>query len=295
MTGGTGFVGKKLVEQLSHPIVCSRKRESASKKLSLPANQIIEWDTNSPFPVEASPTPIRAVVNLMGESITHGRWTEAKKKRIRDSRVLGTRNLVDGFINSGQIPEVMVSASAIGFYGDSGEAIVDEDHQMGTGFLTDVCVEWEQEALRLQEHGTRVVCLRIGIVIGAEGGAVKELVPIFRWAIGGPLGSGKQWMAWIHVDDLVGMIQFCLNEPSISGPVNGTAPHPVRNYDFTKAIAKAVRRPAFLPVPKFAVKLILGEFADSLFFSQNVIPKAAMDHGFKFQFTEIDEAVADVV
>lgn len=291
VTGATGFVGKRLIQQLAHPIVCSRNQAAAMKKLDLPESQVIQWN-----PSEGTLSidqPVQQVVNLMGESIAHGRWNDSKKKRIRDSRIQGTRNLVDGLLQTESLPDVFVSASAIGFYGDPGESIVDEDFAQGTGFLPDVCAAWEDEALRLQDHGVRVVCLRIGIVLGPDGGAVKEMAPIFKWCVGGRLGTGKQWMAWIHVNDLVSLIMYSLATPSLMGPVNATAPNPVRNSEFTRAMASAVGRPAIFPAPKFALKLALGEFAESLFFSQRVIPKAATDAGFEFEYSDVHQAVAD--
>jgi uncharacterized protein (TIGR01777 family) len=231
----------------------------------------------------------------MGESIAEGRWTKEKKQRIRDSRVAGTRNLVDAFIVADQLPKVFVSASAIGFYGDSGEAIADESHAPGQGFLTDVCTQWEAEAMRLQDYGVRVVCLRIGIVLGDGGGAMEKMVPLFRWGLGGKLGDGQQWMAWIHVDDLVSLIFWALENDSVSGPVNATAPNPVRNREFTKVLARAVSRPAFLPVPKLAVRMLAGEFANSLFFSQRVVPAAALAKGFQFQFSDLKHAIEDIL
>ena len=300
ITGGTGFVGQKLVRRLDNVIVTSRNRERASKKLAaagIPDQKIevIEWDPSKDVLEIPDGTQFDSVVNLMGESIAEGRWTEAKKERIRTSRVDGTRNLVDGIIKSseqsGNFPSVFVSASAIGIYGDSGEEIVEEDHQKGNGFLTEVCQQWEAEALRLEKYGVRVVCLRIGIVLGESGGALEKMVPLFKWGVGGKLGSGKQWMAWIHVDDLVSLICWSLTHSTIAGPVNATAPNPVRNSEFTKTLASAVGRPAILPAPKFGLRLVLGEFANSLFFSQRIVPAAALKHGFQFKHSEVGSAI----
>lgn len=293
ITGGTGFVGQELVKRLPNVAVTSRNRTRALKKLG--DVEVIEWDPLSGPIAFSADFELESVVNLMGESIAEGRWNDEKKKRIRASRVQGTRNLVSGIIDSGRLPEVFVSASAIGIYGDAGEDVVDENHASGTGFLTDVCTQWEAEALKLQDHGVRVVCLRIGIVLGGGGGALEKMLPIFKWGLGGKLGSGKQWMAWIHVEDLVSMIQWAIKTDSVSGPVNATAPNPARNKTFTKTLASVVSRPALLPVPKFGVRLVLGEFADSLFFSQNVVPEAALRNGFQFQYPEIKNAISDLV
>ena len=293
VTGGTGFVGRKLLSKLEQPGIVTRNASRARSKLADDAGQIIEWDPMSgPKKFDAS---YSAVVNLMGESIAEGRWTEEKKRRIRDSRVVGTRNLVDSLLKAEKLPEVLVSASAVGFYGDPGEDVVTEQHASGEGFLPDVCKEWETEAVRLTNHGVRVVLIRIGIVLGKEGGALEKMLPLFRWGLGGKLGDGKQWMPWIHVDDLVKLILWSMNTPSVSGPINAVAPHPVRNADFTQALAGAVSRPAFLPAPKFGLKLALGEFAESLFFSQHIVPEKALTHGFEFQFAELGIALTEIV
>lgn len=294
LTGGTGFVGQQLIQQLDSVSITTRRRLAAIDRFGDQVDEVIEWDPSNE-PLSLVDQQFDAVVNLMGESIAEGRWNEAKKQRIADSRIVGTRRLVDALIESGNLPKVFVSASAIGFYGDPGAAIVEEDHPVGEGFLPEVCQKWEAEAFRLAEHGVRVVCLRIGIVLGVGGGAIEKMVPIFRWGLGGRLGNGLQWMAWIHVDDLVAMIRWSMENDDVQGPINATAPNPVQNREFTKALAKAVGRPAFLPAPKFGVRLIAGEFANSLFFSQRVVPAAALEKGFRFRFTDIKQAIEDVL
>jgi len=297
VTGGTGFVGRQFIASSNEPFIATVSRDKAKAKGTLgdSVQEIIQWDPPaSPFP---NPPGIHfdKVVNLMGESIAEGRWSAAKKKRILESRVAGTRQLIDGLLATGKPPSVFVSASAIGIYGDPGETIVDESHPLDDIFAASVCQAWEAEANRLASHGTRVVCLRIGIVMGDGGGAIDKMLPIFQMGLGGKLGSGKQWMSWIHVDDLTGMINWALENPNVSGPVNATAPEPARNAEFTKTLAKAVNRPAFLPAPWFALRLIFGEFANSLFFSQRIVPKVALDQGFKFKFPNLPDAIADVV
>lgn len=191
-----------------------------------------------------------------------------------------------------------MAASAVGIYGDPGETEVDEAHPAGDSdrFLVDVCEQWEAENMRLaHECGTRVVLLRIGIVLGKDGGALEKLIPMFRWGLGGKLGNGQQWMPWIHVHDLAAMIGWAIETDSVSGPLNGTAPHPVRNTDFTKSLASAVGRLAILPAPRFGLRLALGEFADSLLVSQKVVPTKANESGFQFAFPQLDEALKDIV
>ena len=297
ITGGTGFVGRQFIASSKEPSIAAVSRNQAKAKQTLgdTVEEVIQWDPQkSPF---QNPEGMHfdKVVNLMGESIAEGRWTEAKKKRILDSRVKGTRQLVDGLLATGKPPSVFVSASAIGIYGDSGETVVDESHQQEDIYLSSVCQAWEEEANRLKSHGTRVVCLRIGIVLGDGGGALEKMLPIFKLGLGGKLGSGKQWMSWIHVDDLCGMINWALNNPDVAGPVNATSPEPVRNAEFTKTLAQAVSRPAFLPAPWFALRLVFGEFANSLFFSQRVVPRVALQNGYEFKFPNLAEAIADAV
>ena len=297
VTGGTGFLGQQFIASSKEPFIAavSRNQTKAKQTLGDSVKEVIQWDPQkSPFQVPEG-VHFDKVVNLMGEPIAEGRWTDAKKKRILDSRVKGTRQLIDGLLASGKPPSVFVSASAIGIYGDTGEAIVDESYPLDDVFVGSVCEAWEKEANRLKSHGTRVVCLRIGIVLGDGGGAIDKMLPIFKLGLGGKLGSGKQWMAWIHVDDVCGMINWALENPEVSGPVNATAPEPVRNAEFTRTLAKAVSRPAFLPAPQFALRLVFGEFANSLFFSTRIVPKVALDHGFEFKFPNLTEAIADVV
>lgn len=299
VTGGTGFVGSHLLRLLDDVVVTSRNADRAKAGLQrkglADGVEVLQWDPMAEPLKIPDGMQITSVVNLMGDSIAEGRWNEAKKKSIRDSRVVGTGNLIKGLIESGQKPESFISASAVGFYGDAGEDVVTEDHAAGNGFLTDVSKQWEDAADEIAAHDVRVVKLRIGIVLGADGGALEKMIPLFKLGLGGKLGSGKQWFPWIHVQDLVAMIQWAIQTPAADGVFNATAPHPVRNSEFTKQLATAVNRWAVLPAPKFGLQVALGEFADSLFFSQNVVPKKAMDQGFVFAHHKLNDALSDIV
>ena len=295
ITGGTGFVGRYVIERLDDPVVTSRNRAGALKKLGSNITDAIQWSPKND-PLVLKPTmDCRAVVNLMGDSIAEGRWTQEKKKRIRDSRVEGTLKLVDAVSKLEKKPEVFVSASAVGFYGDPGDGEVSESHPMGEGYLPEICKEWEDAADQMSALGVRVLKLRIGIVLGADGGALEKMIPLFKLGLGGKLGSGKQWFPWIHVEDLAGMIQWAIETPTANGVYNATAPNPVTNGQFTNALAKSLGRWAILPAPKFGLRIALGEFANSLFFSQRVIPQRAVAEGYDFQFPELDAALSDIV
>ncbi len=295
ITGGTGFVGHYLIERLEKPVVTSRNRQRALNKLGDSVADVIEWAPKSEALNLDPAMDCRAVVNLMGDSIAEGRWTAAKKKSIRDSRVLGTKKLVEAVSKLDRKPDVFVSASAVGYYGDPGDVVVTESHQMGEGYLPEVCKQWEDASDEIAALGVRVVKLRIGIVLGSDGGALEKMVPLFKWGLGGKLGSGRQWFPWIHVEDLAGMIDWAIQTPSASGVYNATAPNPVTNGQFTAALAKSVGRWAILPAPKFGLRIALGEFANSLFFSQRVIPQRALEQGYQFQFPDLDAALDDAI
>ena len=295
ITGGTGFVGRYVIERVDDPVVTSRNRQGALNKLGDSVSDVIQWSPQSDPLVLDPKMNCRAVVNLMGDSIAEGRWTEEKKKSIRDSRVEGTLKLVEAVSKLEKKPDVFVSASAVGFYGDPGDAEVTESHPMGEGYLPEVCKQWEDAVDTVAALGVRVVKLRIGIVLGRDGGALEKMIPLFKLGLGGKLGSGKQWFPWIHVEDLAGMIDWAIRTPTASGVYNATAPNPVTNGQFTAALAKSLNRWAILPAPKLGLRIALGEFANSLFFSQRVIPERAVEEGYNFQFAELDGAIEDVI
>lgn len=295
VTGATGFVGRRLISRLQQPVVLSRNAARAKEQLQTPGLTAWDWDiARDPAPKEAFEN-VRAVVHLAGETISEGRWTAAKRARIRDSRVLGTRRLLEGIEQAAVRPEVLVSASAIGIYGSQGDAVLDESSPTGDDFLAEVCHAWEQEARLAEKLGVRVVNVRIGLVLGRGGGALGAMRPLFRWGLGGRMGlTGKQWWSWIHIDDLVGLMLFASERPDLSGPLNGTSPNPVTNRQFTADFARAIRRPAFFHAPGPMLRLALDGFGGVLLASQRVVPKRALEAGFHFQFPDLTAALADL-
>jgi uncharacterized protein (TIGR01777 family) len=233
------------------------------------------------------------VLHLAGETVAQ-RWNAASKERIRASRVDGTRRLVDVISRVRHKPRVLVTASAIGIYGDRGDEVLTEESRPGKGFLVDVCRAWEAEADRAAWAGVRVVKLRIGFVLGRGGGAMAKLGPLFRLGLGGPLGSGKQWMPWIHAQDVARLFLFAA-EQEVSGVLNAVSPNPVRNSEFTRTLGAAVHRPAILPVPGFALKLAVGELGQHMLDSARVVPEGTRHAGFEFQYPELRSALADVI
>ena len=296
VTGATGFVGTRLVNELfkaGHEVnLLSRNAAQAKAKFSIPVNAF-SWNTAELPPKEAF-AGVEAVVNLAGEGIANKRWSESQKKKIYDSRITGTTNLLKGLHNAGVKPKVIVSATAIGFYGDRGNEILKEDAKKGSGFLADVCADWEKAASE-NATGIRLVNLRIGVVLGSNGGMLQKLLPLFKLALGGPVGNGKQWMSWVHVDDLVSLMLYSIANESVSGILNAVAPKPVTNGDFTKAMGQTLSRPAVLPAPAFGIKLAMGELSALVLDSQKVSSEKAEHLGFKFEYPTIDKALNEIV
>ncbi|MCS7274223.1 MAG: TIGR01777 family oxidoreductase [Candidatus Bipolaricaulota bacterium] len=297
VTGATGFIGRSLCAHLSksgHTLV-ALSRDPARARRQIPAlADAFAWNpTDGSPPIEAL-SNIEAIVHLAGESVA-GRWNSAKRTAIRESRVLGTRHLVDGLTQLHARPKVLISASAIGYYGDRDEELLTEEASPGGDFLAQVCQEWESEAARAEGLGVRVVRLRIGIVLGPDGGALQAMLPIFRVGLGGPLGSGQQWWSWIHRDDVVGAILHALENHKINGPINVTAPQPVRQREFARILGSVLKRPAFLPAPAFALRTVLGEFSQELLSSKRVIPQRLQATDYRFRFSDLDSALAEIL
>lgn len=257
-----------------------------------PGVGISVWDAMKGPPPEDALRDAGAVVHLAGEPVAQ-RWTAEVKQRIRESRVAGTRNLVEGIAKAGAKP-ALICASASGIYGSRSDEPLDETSAPGEGFLAEVCTAWEREAFAAQALGSRVAAIRTGLALDPRGGALQRMLPPFRFGLGGRLGSGKQWMPWIHLDDLVNIFALAA-ESDMSGAFNGAAPNPVTNAEFTRELARAVRRPAIFPVPKAALKLAFGEMADMLFDSQRVLPKRTEAAGFHFQYSRLSEALKQLL
>ena len=231
-----------------------------------------------------------AVINLAGASIAGARWTPARKQLLRDSRILATKSLAAAFAEAAQPPPILISGSGVGYYGDRGAEPLSEESAPGDDFLAHLCEEWEAEARRVERPGVRLVLLRTGIVLEKSGGALPQMMRPFRFFAGGPLAGGKQYLSWVHRHDWAEMVRWIVETPAVSGPVNVTAPHPVTNAEFSRALGRAIHRPALAPVPRFALKIALGEMADALVASQRALPKRAQAAGYHFRYPEIDIA-----
>jgi uncharacterized protein (TIGR01777 family) len=295
LTGATGRIGAPLVQALKargdEVTVLSRNPRSATQTLSVEAHA---WDLmQEPAPAVAL-AGRDAVVHLAGEDVGQ-RWTSDAKREIRDSREMGTRNLVAGLAAADPRPPLLVCASASGFYGAHGSEVVDETSPAGRDWLADVVVRWEREADAASQHGVRVIKLRTGIVLDAGGGALAKMLAPFKAGIGGPIGGGKQYMPWIHRDDLTGLYLAALGSTGFAGPVNGSAPEPVTNKDFSKALGSALHRPAVAPIPGITIKLMYGEMSQIVLTGVRMVPGRVPELGYAFAHTDLDEALRDTL
>ena len=294
VTGGTGFIGSKLCENLvakGHEVVLFTRDASRSRDQVHPKVRVVSWAPGAAW--ESWVDGAGAIVNLAGESIAQ-RWTAAAKLRIVASRVDAAARLSAAIEKAAVKPSVLVNAAAVGYYGPHGDETLDEDSPPGTDFLATACVAWEEAARKIEVQGVRVVMIRAGIVLGGDGGALAKMLPPFKAFAGGPIGSGEQWMSWIHRDDLVALFVFAIENANARGPINGTAPNPVTMKEFAKALGRALHRPSLFPAPAAAVRLLLGEMATVVLEGQRVVPRRAEALGFKFRFTEVGAALQDV-
>jgi len=294
VAGGTGFLGRPLVEALAvhrHDVVVLTRRGAATPASA--GARAVHWDPNGATgPWAAGLDGAGAVVNLAGESIAARRWSAEHKRRILDSRINATRSLVGAIEAVASRPAIFVSGSAVGYYGPLGDEIVTETTPAGSDFLARVCAQWEAEANRASSPQTRVVCIRTGLVLEKDGGALPQMLPPFKLGAGGPVGSGRQYWPWIHRADWIGLVRWTLQTAAASGPINATAPNPVTNKEFARALGRALHRPAFMPAPAFALRLMLGEMADALLLSgQRAVPATAQRLGFAFRHTDVETAL----
>lgn len=292
ITGASGLIGQSLQKSFAEKgyemLLASRKEPTDE--------QHIQWSIEEGFTDPEKLEGIDAVVHLAGESVSGLRWTEDKKKAIRDSRVLGTRNVVDAISKLKQKPKVFVAASAIGFYGERGDEEVTESSAIGDNFLAGVSREWEAESRRAEDAGIRTVLLRTGIVLSKDGGALATILTPFKLGVGGVVGSGKQWMSWISLDDEIAVINFAIENENLRGAVNAVSPNPVTNQEFTKTLGEVLYRPTFLPLPEFVVSMAFGEMGDALLLaSTKVLPKRLEDAGFEFKYPLLKAAIEHAV
>ncbi len=289
ISGSSGFVGTALVEALGREghTVCRLVRPQSAQPGSQPAGAV-RWDPLAGELDSAAAEGSQAVVNLAGASIAEGRWSDARKRVLRSSRVDTTRQLVSALARLSQPPEVFVSASAIGYYGDRGDEELTEQSAPGSDFLAALARDWEAEAARPAQFGARVVTLRFGLILAGHGGALPRMLTPFRLGLGGRVGSGKQWMSWVTLEEVVRIIRYALATPALRGPVNAVAPHPVRNAEFTALLGSVLRRPTLFPAPAIALRLSLGEMAEALLLSsQRVLPRKLEEAGYSFQQPEL--------
>ncbi len=301
VTGATGFVGTRLVEKLSsdgHSIVVLTRNAERARRVfpgaRFPTVDIVAYTPTASGPWQSSISSCDGVVNLAGAPIADDRWTPERKQEIMDSRTIGTEKIVEAIAHADSKPSVLLNSSAIGYYGTSETATFNESSAPGDDFLAQVCQAWEAAAQEAKTTGTRLVILRTGIVLGMGGAIAKMLTP-FKLFAGGPIGSGKQWFSWIHRDDLVNLIIKALTDNQMEGVYNATAPNPVRMSTFCDELGKAMNRPSWLPVPDFALELLLGDAAQVVLEGQQVLPKRTQDSGFTYEYSELPKALSDIV
>jgi uncharacterized protein len=288
ISGASGLIGRRLATLFAaegHSIHAL----SRGGGQTLPGRRASAWDPNAGEPPPEALLDADAVIHLAGENVAQ-RWTDGARRRIRESRVAGTRSLVQALSKLPRRPEALICASAVGYYGSRGDEFLTETSLPGTGFLPEVCTAWEREAQAAEVLGMRVVRLRLGVVLDSKGGALPRMLPAFRWGVGGRLGDGRQWMSWIHLEDVAGLFRTAVLTP-MAGAVNAVSPNPVTNAEFTQVLARAISRPAFLAVPEFALKAMLGEMSEVLLASQRVVPAAAEASAYRFRFPELQGAL----
>ena len=297
LTGGTGFVGTALRESLTqkgHEVVILTRQASRENQPGI-RTRYAYWNPTQSGPWEKELEGVEGVINLAGEPLVGKRWSAEQKQKIRESRVGATRAIVEAIRNAKRKPLFLINASAIGCYGPHGDEELGEESPAGKDFLGQTCQAWETEAQKAEGSGLRVVRLRTGIVLEIGGGALAKMLPPFQLGLGGPLGTGTQWMSWIHRKDLIALIDFAIEKREIRGVLNATAPRPVTMKEFAQTLGRVLHRPAFFPVPAFVLKILLGEMADMLLTGQRVLPKRALASGYSFQFPNLEPALKEIL
>ncbi|MEK6670690.1 MAG: TIGR01777 family oxidoreductase [Nitrospirota bacterium] len=298
VSGGTGFIGRPLCAALSQDghlvTLLTRRREEAQRSCG-PTITDVEWNGREAGAWEHCLDGADAVINLAGAPIADGRWTDARKRLLTESRVLSTRLLVETLSRRSSKPRTLISASGIGYYGASDDRVLDEGAAQGQGFLADLCLAWEAEALRAAEFGVRVVLLRTGMVLEQDGGALPKMLLPFRLFVGGPIMPGTQWVSWIHRRDHIGLIKWALTTQSVSGPLNAVAPEAVTMKQFCGSIGRVLHRPSWLPVPGFALRVALGELGTLMTTGQHVTPAKALSRGYVFQYPTLEPALRAIL
>ncbi|OGI20425.1 MAG: TIGR01777 family protein [Candidatus Melainabacteria bacterium RIFCSPHIGHO2_02_FULL_34_12] len=295
ITGGTGFIGKALRKELifnNHELtILSRYKREGSEKL-----KFISWHWKHPKDLTEIIDGMDIVINLAGESVAGKKWTPEQKEKLRRSRIETTKAIVEAINKSTKKPKKLISASAVGIYGDRKDEKIIEDSILGSDFLASICKDWELEARKVETcRGTSLVILRFGIVLGANGGALEKILPPFKMFIGGPLGAGKQYMSWIALDDVAGIIKYAIDNDHISGIFNATAPNPVTNKEFSNVLGKILNRPSFMPVPAFALRFLMGEMADIVLTGQKVLPERVQAAGYEFKYEKLRDALKSIL
>ncbi|MCI0458279.1 MAG: TIGR01777 family oxidoreductase [Gemmataceae bacterium] len=301
LMGGTGLVGSRLIPRLlernDQVVLLTRRPDTARQKWG--ACTVIEGDPMQAGPWMNEVEGCEAVINLVGEGVFNRRWRAKFKQLLRDSRIKSTEHVVQALTKSPRTAagaaKVLVNASAIGYYGPHGDEELDENSPPGNDFLAQACVDWEKAARAAEGHGVRVALVRVGVVLDGAGGALKQMMRPFRFFMGGPVGNGRQYVSWVHHQDLVGILLLALDSPGGAGPINGTAPNPVTNKQLAKALGRAMGRPSFMPAPKFMLRLVLGGVATLVTTGQRVLPRKAQELGYTFKFPEIDGALKDIL
>jgi uncharacterized protein len=298
ITGATGFLGKKLVNDLrsdGYEITVFSRDINKAKSEVPSADAVVEWDYKKPEEWFEHVDGKYGIIHLAGANLGSKRWTEEYKKILYDSRIDSSRSLVRAIKKSNKKPEVLISASAVGYYGERGEEVLTEDSPPGNDFLADLCKDWEDEVNKAAELGVRTVTVRTGVMLSKDEGALERMLLPFKLFVGGPLGNGDQWFPWVHLNDIINIYRFILDNPNVDGAVNASSPIPVKMKAFASILGEVLHRPALFPVPKFALKIAAGEVADYITESQRVIPKKLEENNYEFEFVEVKEALEDIL